>query len=210
MALQTTGSFLLRIALILMLAACVGWSVALTAQAAPQCMRGKSDAPVRLEVFSDYECPSCAAYYLQTMQSVFKDYAETGKVCVIYRDFPLKVHAHALEAAHFAKAAMRLGPQLGEKVAETLFKGQVKWSKDGDLDGVLAASLDAQEMDTLRQALDDNTLYDAIGDDVTDGLQQGISDAPTIVISGKGETQIVQGALRYSALKPRLDTALGE
>jgi protein-disulfide isomerase len=198
------------LSILLLAAVCADTPSPGKAQIAPKCMRGKPDAPVRLEIYSDYECPSCAAYYLQTMQAVFKDYADTGKACVVYRDFPLKVHAHALEAAHFAKAAMRLSPELWGKVADALFKSQAKWSKDGDLEGALAAALDAREMDALREALGDNTLYEAIGDDVNDGLGQGVSDAPTIVIFGKGDTQMVQGALRYAALKPRLDAALGE
>ena len=52
------------------------------------CNRGNANAPIRLEVFSDYECPSCRAFYLQTMKQIFTDYADTGKVCVVYREYP--------------------------------------------------------------------------------------------------------------------------
>jgi len=199
-----------RLCLFVLAVAAAGVPTTLGAQSAPVCMKGKPDSPVRVDVYSDYECPSCGAFFLQTMQSVFKDYADTGKACVVYRDFPLKVHEHALEAAHYARAAQHVSPQLWAKVAEALFRAQAKWSKDGNLDGAVAAILDSKEMDTLREALDDNSLYDAIGDDIQEGEAQGVEDAPTVIISGKNGTEEIEGALRYSALKPRLDSALGE
>ena len=47
----------------------------------PGCNRGDPNAPIRLEVFSDYECPSCRAFYLQTMKQVFTDCA--GEVLTV-------------------------------------------------------------------------------------------------------------------------------
>src|SRR4051812_38404122 len=71
------------------------------AEESSACVRGKASAPVKLEVFSDFQCPSCRAFYLQTMKDVFKDYADTGKVCVVYRSFPLENHAYAADAARY-------------------------------------------------------------------------------------------------------------
>jgi hypothetical protein len=42
------------------------------------------------------------------------------------------------------------------------------------------------------------------------GESQSVEDAPTILITGKNGTEEIEGALRYSALKPHLDSALGE
>ncbi len=36
------------------------------AQEEADCVRGNPDAPIRIEVFSDYQCPACRAFYLQT------------------------------------------------------------------------------------------------------------------------------------------------
>ena len=42
------------------------------------CVSGKPAAPIKIEVFSDFQCPGCRDLYLNTMRSVFSDYAEAG------------------------------------------------------------------------------------------------------------------------------------
>ena len=55
------------------------------AQTDPGCVGGKAISPVKIEVFSDYQCPACREFYLSTMRQVLSDYADAGKVCVVYR-----------------------------------------------------------------------------------------------------------------------------
>ena len=41
---------------------------------------GKADSPVRIEVFSDFQCPSCRAFYLNTVTKLITEYAAGRKV----------------------------------------------------------------------------------------------------------------------------------
>src|SRR5262245_5573760 len=66
---------------------------------------GSLDAPIKLEIFSDFQCPSCRALYMDTIKQVLAEYCTQGKVCVVYRDFPLQMHQYAREAARYAQAA---------------------------------------------------------------------------------------------------------
>src|SRR3989338_4053129 len=55
-------------------------------------VEGQANAKVTIIEFSDFQCPFCERFYTQTLQSIRKDYIETGKVKLVFRDFPLGFH----------------------------------------------------------------------------------------------------------------------
>jgi protein-disulfide isomerase len=70
---------------------------------------GRSDAPVTLVEFSDYQCPFCQRFFATTLPALKKDYIDTGKLRYVFRDFPLEVHPHARKAAEAAHCAGEQG-----------------------------------------------------------------------------------------------------
>src|SRR5579872_5693339 len=70
---------------------------------------GSSTAPITCEIYSDYECPSCAAFFLETMPLLNAEYVRTGKLRILHRDLPLPQHRYAHLAARYANAAGRVG-----------------------------------------------------------------------------------------------------
>lgn len=48
---------------------------------------GNPNAPVTLVEFSDYECPFCQRHFKQVYPSIKKDYIDTGKVKLVFRDY---------------------------------------------------------------------------------------------------------------------------
>src|SRR5688572_31423912 len=127
------------------------------------CNRGNPNAPIRLEVFSDYECPSCRAFYLQTMKQIFTDYADTGKVCVVYLEYP--TYPRSREAARFARAALRVGPAQWGRVVEALYQSQPEWSQTGNIESVVASALGAEDLAAVRTHLQDPSLETIIDND---------------------------------------------
>jgi protein-disulfide isomerase len=69
-------------------------------------VRGRTDAPVTIVYFSDFECPYCAKGEA-TLREV--EAALPGKVKVAFRQRPLPFHAHARLAARASIAAERQG-----------------------------------------------------------------------------------------------------
>src|SRR5882672_3661902 len=69
---------------------------------------GAPGAPITLEVFSDFQCPSCKALHEETLRPLVTDYVNNGKVYLIHRDFPLAMHAYSRTAALYANASFRL------------------------------------------------------------------------------------------------------
>jgi protein-disulfide isomerase len=67
--------------------------------------RGSQDAPVTIVEFSDYECPFCGRFFRETLPALQTEYIDSGRVRLVYRDFPLNSHRHAQKAAEAAKCA---------------------------------------------------------------------------------------------------------
>ena len=169
----------------------------------PGCNRGNPNAPIRLEVFSDYECPSCRAFYLQTMKQVFTDYADTGKVCVVYREYP--TYPRSREAARFARAALRVGPAQWGRVVEALYQSQPEWSQTGNIESVIASALGSEDLAAVRKHLQDPSLDTIIDEDAIMGLEREVQGTPTSFITAGGQTEKVDGALTYAGMQRRLD-----
>lgn len=67
---------------------------------------GNQNAKVTMIEFSDYQCPFCERHFTQAESQIKKDYIDTGKVKMYYRDFPLsQIHPGAQKAAEAARCA---------------------------------------------------------------------------------------------------------
>ena len=169
----------------------------------PPCNRGSADAPVRLEVFSDYECPSCRAFYLQTMKQIFTNYADNGKVCIVYREFP--TYEHSREAARYARASLRVGAAQWAKVIEAFYQTQPDWSQTGNVEAVVSAALGPEDFERVRKLAQDPSLENVIDDDAIQGVRREVMGTPTSFITAGGKTEKVDGALTYASMQRHLD-----
>lgn len=72
--------------------------------------KGSATAPVTLVEFSDFECPFCGRFFSQTLSQIQKDYIDTGKVQLVYKQFPLtSIHKNAQAAAEASLCANEQG-----------------------------------------------------------------------------------------------------
>lgn len=65
---------------------------------------GNPDARITLVEFGDYQCFFCNKFYHDTEDELFKNYVETGKVKVIFKDFTI-IGPDSVNAAHGAHCA---------------------------------------------------------------------------------------------------------
>jgi protein-disulfide isomerase len=169
---------------------------------------GAKGAPITIEIFSDFECPSCRTYYEGVWRRLMENYVDTGKVYLIHRDMPLPMHASSRLAAQYADAAARIGKF--EKVEEVLFSKQDVWGQSGDVDGTVASVLTPAEMAKVRQLVKGGQLGAAIERDLALGQTYRINQTPTTIITCKGQTYPVVGAVSYSILRQFLDQLLSQ
>jgi protein-disulfide isomerase len=169
---------------------------------------GSKNAPVIMEVFSDYQCPACKTMFNATNRRLMDDYVSSGKVYLIHRDYPLPMHAYSRVAARYARAAAQLGK--GEQVEQALFQNQEKWEQNGDVDGTVAAVLSAAEMTKVRALVKGGTLDVAIDKDFALGQTYRVNQTPTTVFHCKGQTYPFAGVLTYDTLKQFLNQLLSQ
>ena len=50
---------------------------------------GSNKAPVKIKIFSSLTCPHCASFHIEVVPKIKKEYVDTGKVQIIFIDFPL-------------------------------------------------------------------------------------------------------------------------
>lgn len=167
---------------------------------------GTAQAPITIEIFSDYQCPACKALYENTLQQVIDNYVKPGKVYLVHRDFPLPMHAHGREASLHACAAGRLGKY--EPVARALFRDQQTWEKTGNLDPTLASVLNADEVKKVKALVKDPAIGSEVDKDVELGKQANVTQTPTMVLTHMIRRYPIAGVVQYSVLKQFLDSLL--
>ena len=170
---------------------------------------GSPSAPITLELFTDYQCPSCRMFYQDVLPQIVAQYVKTGKVRLIHRDYPLPMHAFSRIATKFANAAGQLG--LYDTVAAQIFKTQPEWEQNGNIDGQLSKVLSPADLEKIKSIMKTDThLDDSVTKDVAMGNQDHLSQTPTIVIVANGKREVIGGGVPYPILKQYLNQKLGK
>src|SRR5205814_4081468 len=91
-------------------------------------VRGRSDAPVTIIEFGDFQCPPCANLS-EPINQLERDYR--SRLRIVFRHFPLPNHQHAREAALASEAASLQGRFW--EMHDLLYREQSVWSKAQDV-----------------------------------------------------------------------------
>lgn len=173
---------------------------------------GVRGAPIKIEVFSDFQCPRCRDFYMITLKPLIAEYSKSGKInkiYIVYHDFPLVMHPFARQAARFALAAARIGRDRWLRVVDALYVDQAEWSMDGNIEGVLARVLEPTELVHISNLAKEPAVASAVQDEVLLGQSRQIMSTPTFIIYPQmAPQQRVAGMVTYSTLKDFLDRAL--
>jgi protein-disulfide isomerase len=170
---------------------------------------GSPTATIAFEVYTDYECPPCAAFFNDTIPPLVSQYVDTGKVRLLRRDYPLPMHPHAVLAARYANAAGLIGQYAA--VTDQIFRTQSMWMQDGDIDSQVAAVLSPASMQQVRDQLKDtHALDEMIERDRALGADDHIDQTPTIVIVANGKRRKVTDVSSFGVLKDYLDELLAQ
>ena len=192
-----------------LVAAVISWSPAPSAQTKPSGRAiGPVVAKVRIDLFSDFQCPSCKGLAEGTLKRIKEEYALKGKIRLVHHDFPLPQHQYAKRAAILASAADRLGKF--EEVSAALFREQPSWSGTGKVDEVVDSVLTPAERQQIREIAKDPAIAAAIQKDVELGQRMGVSSTPTMIISSNGKPNPVVGVVSYPVVSRYLDKLLAE
>lgn len=176
--------------------------------------RGDPDAPIVMVEYSDYGCPFCNRYFVQTEPALDESYVRTGQVRVVFHDLPLEsLHPNA-PAAHTASlcvAEQGSATRYWEVHAE-LFRAVDEWQGAADPLPIFARL--AEEVGT------DMTAYDAcmaageqaavVQDRVDLALARGFSGTPSFQFVRQDDDVVftLVGAQPYEQFAAVVDNAL--
>ena len=158
------------------------------AGATPAHVRGNANAPVTVEEFADFQCPTCGAYYpqLKKMEADFGD-----KLRVIYRENPLfPTHQYSNIAAQAAEAAGLQGEDKFWAMHDKLFETQATWSESKDKDAAVSVFVDyAKQLglntDQFMRELNGETVAARIFQDGKRSHALNIQQTPSFFVNGK-------------------------
>ena len=148
--------------------------------AEPPHIRGNPNAPVTVEEFGDFQCPSCGVYYpeLKKIEAEFGD-----RLRVVFREYPLlPMHEHALIAAQVAEAAGLQGKFW--EMHDKLYRNQKDWSEAGDpLPWFIAYAKElGLKIDQFTSDLQSNQIDQRIMTDIQRGTSLGVTGTPTVFL----------------------------
>lgn len=170
---------------------------------------GSLNAPIRIEVFSNFECTHCREYYLRTIKKILKEYCDQDKVCIIYHDFPFKNHLYDRKTATYAEAAARIGRATLLKVFDALYTNQATWSEDGNIEKVLKAALSENEFEKLMENAKDPAIATLIDKQYDLAVENKLESTPTTFIFDRGEQKSkTSGTIIYLVLKSFIEEHL--
>ncbi len=180
----------------------LGAATAASAQDAPgRVLGGSPNSPVRIDVFSDFQCAACRELFLNTIKPILKEYAGRDKVCVVYHEYPIAGHTLGLTAAHYCEAASRLGLPRLLAVMESVFLEQATWARTGNLEASVAKALPPAEFARLQQIMRDPSVGAAVNRHTQHALQRKINSTPTLIIRAQGKEERVSGYIPYPVMK---------
>lgn len=177
---------------------------------------GDKNAPVTLVEFSDYECPFCKRHFDQTYPELKKNYIDTGKVKLVYRDLPLPFHdPMATVEAMAANCSREQGGDLTYfKFHDEVFKRTKSNGNGLTKDDLYKISSDlGLNTNNLKACVEAEKYKDEIQKDLADASKVGANGTPTFFIaksdsSGTIDGQIIVGAQPYSAFQQAIDALL--
>jgi protein-disulfide isomerase len=88
---------------------------------------GEENAPVTVIEYASMTCPHCASFHSGVLPELKEKYVDTGKVKLIFREFPLDARAYA--ASMLARCAEK---EFYFPMTDVLFKQQSVWARAED------------------------------------------------------------------------------
>jgi glutaredoxin len=157
--------------------------------------RGEPMAAVTMVEFSDFQCPYCGAAE-PVLAPVLRQFE--GRVRLVFKNYPLSGHEHAMEAARASFAADNQGKFW--EMHDMLFERQTAL-EDADIDRY-AAEL-GLDMDRFHTDIASSEVQARIDADKAEGHRVGVDSTPTLFIQGRRFEEPLEALSTY--LREELD-----
>ena len=163
---------------------------------------GQDKATVKIKIFSSLTCPHCADFHIEVVPKIKKKYVDSGKVQLIFIDFPLdKVAFNASKLLHCLNQKKRI------TFLDNVYKNQNQWTSGSNLEEINnnlkemghTLGINANQFD---KCLNDEVISDKILNGRIDAQKKySINSTPTIIINEKK----LEGSANFKNIEKNID-----
>ena len=179
-------------------------------------VHGSPDAPITVVEYASMTCPHCAAFHKEVVPQLTKDYIDTGKVKMVFREFPLD--GGATMAAALARCMK--GDNYFAFI-DLLFRSQEKWwlslFQGGGQQQITREKVENNLVEIARVAgmsrdkavtcMSDKANLDLVQANWQEGqTRYQVNSTPTIIVDG----ETYRGDMTYAAVKKIVDERLAK
>ncbi len=176
---------------------------------------GGAEAQVVMVEFSDYECPFCQRYHLNTYPEIKSTFIDTNKIGYVWKDFPLSFHDPlATQQAVAAQCVQRLAGsqkyfEYADKIFQTTQGGGTGMEENLLNDLAVEIGVNKDEFD---KCADNEETLAKVKSNIEAGTSAGIAGTPGFVIGvvedGMVKGEVVSGALPFTNFEDIIESYL--
>jgi len=173
---------------------------------------GDPNAPVKIDIFEDFQCPSCRTFTEEVGPQLIETYVATGQVYYVFHHYAfLDTNTVTKESQQAANAAMCANEQ-GKfwEYHDVLF---ANWN--GENQGAFsdrrllafAETVDGLDIDAFTACFEEDRYEDDIKADFELGQQMGVTGTPSVFVNGE---IISPGFIpQFTDIQQAIEAALG-
>jgi protein-disulfide isomerase len=187
---------------------------------------GDSSAPIKIEEFSDFQCPFCARFHQETEPLLRQYYIDTGKVQFVYRSMgnfvsdniarvkgtPAKTESRDAALAVYCAGDQDMFWEMHAHMFANALGEDVGSFTDKRLKSI--AETVGLDMAVFNSCYDSGKYLDRVEQDFEDGQAANITGTPgflvTYTVNGETKTRLIEGAQPFSSFQTELEAILNE
>ena len=147
--------------------------------------KGNPTAPIRVVEMSDFQCPWCRKFTVETAGALDSEYVATGKVRWLFLNLPIpQLHPNAVTAAELAMCSAERGKFWA--MHDLLYRNQDRWAPLRDPEPYLLTLIDSLRIprDSILPCLREGKMRDLVARDAAIAGRVGAHSTPTFLIDG--------------------------
>lgn len=170
---------------------------------------GRSDAPVEIRLYEDFQCPACAQFARETLPEIVESEVRSGDVRLVSETLAFL----GPDSVRTARAALAAGAQDRYwQYAYLLFENQGAENSGYATDEFLANLAEETEgldVEEWREARDDAFVEEELASVQRRAEEDGVNATPTLVITGSGGERTLEGAVPLEEVERAIDEVDG-
>ena len=163
---------------------------------------GSDDAFVKIKVFSSLTCPHCANFHIKVVSEIKKEYIKSGKVQLIFIDFPLDQAAfNASKLLHCLDKKKQI------TFLDTIYETQNVWTNGSNIDDInnnlkkIVKNLGISSAQFDKCLIDEIISDKILNDRIEANKKYSINSTPTIIINEKK----LEGSASFKNIKKKIE-----